>query len=105
MALPADFDTLLRRESCAAALSEAGFPISKATLATKAVRGGGPPFRRFNRVPLYRWGDALDWARAQLGPVIRSTSEADAACPRPATPLPSAHEPTSRRRTAPIAAP
>ena len=32
------------------------------TLATKASRGGGPPYRLFGRKPLYRWGDGLDWA-------------------------------------------
>jgi hypothetical protein len=38
-----------------------------------------PPFRRWGRKPLYRWGDTLDWARSRLGPPMRSTSEADAA--------------------------
>ena len=40
-------DTRLTRNATAAALTAAGFPIRAATLATKATRGGGPPFQRF----------------------------------------------------------
>jgi hypothetical protein len=79
-----DPDTLLGRFETADALTEAGFRTSPATLATKASRGGGPPFRRWGRIPLYRWGDSLDWARSRLGPPMRSTSEADGAPPAPA---------------------
>jgi hypothetical protein len=72
-------NALLTRRDAAAALTAAGYPVARATLATRAVRGGGPPFRRFGARPLYRWGDLLDWAQSRLGPTIRSTSEADAA--------------------------
>jgi hypothetical protein len=68
-------EALLTRNATAAALSEAGYPTSSATLATKATRGGGPPFRRFGRRPLYKWGDALRWAQSRLSPLICSTSE------------------------------
>jgi hypothetical protein len=78
VALPTDPNTLLRRRPCATALTEAGFQTSAATLATKATRGGGPPFRRFGRVPIYRWGDVLEWAYSLLSAPMRSTSEADA---------------------------
>lgn len=71
-------DTLLRRAALAAALTAAGFPTATATLATKASRGGGPPFRRYGRLPLYRWADAIRWAESQLTPPICSTSETDA---------------------------
>jgi hypothetical protein len=71
-------NTLLRRKETAQALDAAGFPVSHTTLATKATRGGGPPFRLFGRVPLYRWGDALAWAEGRLTPPRCSTSEADA---------------------------
>jgi hypothetical protein len=77
-AVPSDPDTLLRRGGVAAALTAAGYPVSPATLATKAVRGGGPAYVLFGRVPLYRWGDALEWARSRTSPPRRSTSEADA---------------------------
>lgn len=70
-------DTLLRRRSLAEALASAGFPVTESTLATKASRGGGPPFRRFGLVPLYRWQDALDWAEGRLSPPVTSTAELD----------------------------
>ena len=79
MAIPTDFDTLLTRAAASHALTEAGYPVARATLATLASRGGGPSYRRFGRIPLYRWADLLDWARSRLGPPMRSTSEADAA--------------------------
>lgn len=69
-------DTLLRRSELAKALKQAGYPATEATLATKATRGGGPPFQRFGRIPLYRWSSALAWAEGRLSPPMRSTSEA-----------------------------
>jgi len=69
-------ETLLRRSEFATALTEAGFPIASATLATIAVRGGGPPFRYFGRIPLYPWGEGLDWARGRLSKPVASTAEA-----------------------------
>ena len=56
--LPNDPNAMLRRRQTAEALAATGFPITEATLATKATRGGGPPYRSFGRTPLYRWGDA-----------------------------------------------
>jgi hypothetical protein len=70
-------DALLTRSATAAALTAAGFPIKSATLATKATRGGGPPYRLFGTRPLYRWADAIAWARSRLSAPIGSTSEAD----------------------------
>jgi hypothetical protein len=70
-------DTLLTRDGVAAALTDAGFPVSGATLATKATRGGGPPYRLFGRRPLYRWADALEWARGRLSPPVANTSAAE----------------------------
>jgi len=64
--VPEDPDTLLTRDETAVALTQAGFPVRSATLATKACRGGGPEFRLFGTRPLYRWGDALAWAQAKL---------------------------------------
>jgi len=68
-------DALLTREQAAAALTAAGFPTKAKTLATKATRGGGPPYRTYSGRALYRWGDALGWAQSQLGPIVHSTSE------------------------------
>ncbi|QIG47938.1 DNA-binding protein [Nordella sp. HKS 07] len=69
--------SLLRRRALADALTAEGFTISATTLATMATRGGGPPFRRFGRVPLYEWGEALEWARSRLGKKVHSTAEFD----------------------------
>ena len=75
-------DALLQRKLTAEALTKCGFEISEATLATMACRGGGPPFHKFGRKPLYRWGDALAWAKSRLSAPIRSTSELDAGAGR-----------------------
>lgn len=73
--IPEDPDERLTRNALANALAAAGFPVKPATLATKATRGGGPPFRRFGARPLYRWGDAIAWAESRLSSLHRSTSE------------------------------
>jgi len=78
MVLP-DNDALLTRDQVARALTAAGFPTSPKTLATKASRGGGPPFRKYSNRPLYQWGTSLAWAISRLGPIVTSTSEADVA--------------------------
>ena len=77
-AIPERPDALLRRKTTAEALTEVGYPVSEKTLATKAVRGGGPPYRKFGRAVLYYWPDALAWAEGRLSAPRRSTSEADA---------------------------
>ena len=77
--IPSDHNALLTRDQAAAALTAAGFPVKAKTLATKATRGGGPPYQSFGARVLYRWGDALAWAEARLSPRITSTSELDAA--------------------------
>jgi hypothetical protein len=65
----------LRRKQAAEALSAAGYPVTEATLNTKASRGGGPPYKVFGRFPLYEWGDLLAWAESQMSPLRRTTSE------------------------------
>jgi hypothetical protein len=77
--VPENPDALLTRDATAAALTAAGYPVKAKTLATKASRGGGPPFRKFGHKPLYRWADVLDWAEARLSAPLGSTSEADVA--------------------------
>jgi hypothetical protein len=68
-------DARLTRNALAQALTDAGYPTSPATLATKATRGGGPPFQHYGPRVIYIWGKALRWAQSRLGPVICSTSE------------------------------
>jgi hypothetical protein len=70
-------DALLTRAAAADTLTRAGFPIAAKTLATKASRGGGPPYRRFGVRPLYRWGDLLAWAQSRLSPPVCNTSQTD----------------------------
>lgn len=74
--LPDTPDAQLTRQKIAEALTAAGFPISPKTLATKATRGGGPPFRLFGGRAVYRWGCALDWAQRTATVPRCSTSEA-----------------------------
>jgi hypothetical protein len=73
--IPENSDALLSREKTADALTAAGYPVSPATLATKATRGGGPPYQLFGRKPLYRWGNSLAWAQSKLSAPCASTSE------------------------------
>jgi len=79
--IPDDQRKLLRRRDTAAALTAAGFQISEHTLASKATRGGGPPYTLFGRTPLYTWGDAIAWAEGRLAGPYYSTSEAQYAKP------------------------
>jgi hypothetical protein len=74
--IPQNPDALLTRDATAVALTESGYPTSPKTLATKATRGGGPPFHRFGARVLYRWREALKWAEGRLSPARHSTSEA-----------------------------
>ena len=75
MSVEIDQDALLTRDQAAVALTVAGYPTKAKTLATKATRGGGPPYRLYSSRALYRWGDALEWARSKLSPVVHNTSE------------------------------
>lgn len=75
MTIPSNPDALLRRKLTADALTEVGYPTSEKTLATKASRGGGPPYHRYGRYPLYRWSEVLAWAEARLEPARSSTVE------------------------------
>jgi hypothetical protein len=68
-------DALLTREATATALTAAGYPITRATLATMAVRSGGPAFHRFGKYVVYRWSTTLAWAQSRLSAPMRSTSE------------------------------
>jgi hypothetical protein len=72
-----ELEALLTRSQTAGNLEKAGFPVSSKTLATKASRGGGPPYSLFGPRPLYRWRDALVWAQSRLTPPRRSSSEGD----------------------------
>jgi len=72
--IPDSLDAMLPRDRTAEILTVAGFPIRAKTLATMATRGGGPPYHRFGAKVLYRWGDALAWARSRLSAPIGNTT-------------------------------
>lgn len=78
-AIPNDPDAKLTRRATAEALTAAGYPVTLSTLATMATRGNGPPFMRFGRRPIYRWGDVLEWAIGRTSKPVHSTSELQAA--------------------------
>jgi hypothetical protein len=68
---------LLRRKEAARYLEQTwGVIRAPSTLAKLAVVGGGPSFRRFNRVPYYDPQDLDTWVASVLSEPLRSTSEA-----------------------------
>ncbi|WP_246694851.1 hypothetical protein [Methylobacterium sp. WL6] len=66
---------LRRWEASRYLLNEHGIEMAIATLAKLACLGGGPPFQKAGRVPLYPVDLLDEWALARLGRVVRSTSE------------------------------
>jgi hypothetical protein len=72
---------LLRRTEAATYVTETyGIPCSPKTLAKLAcVTSDGPPFRLAGRFPLYPTSGLDAWARSKIGPLVRSTAEAQTA--------------------------
>lgn len=66
---------LLRRWEAARYLEGRGIPITASTLAKKATNGGGPPFRKFDRIPLYSVSDLDSWIADRLSEPKQSTSD------------------------------
>ena len=54
-----------------------GIELAPATLAKLASVGGGPPFQKSNRTPLYPVPQLDVWAVERLGGLKRSTSDSD----------------------------
>lgn len=78
--VPTDPNTKLNRIDTASALTNAGHPITSATLATFASRDVGPVYTVFGGRALYRWGDALQWAESRTTlPRRRPASQAEPA--------------------------
>ena len=67
--------TFLRREQAAAYLQERYGAYTTETLAKLATIGGGPPFQKFGRFPLYRPDLLEKWALSRMSKTVRSTSE------------------------------
>ena len=67
---------LLRRAEAAEHIQQRwGYPCSTRTLAKYAVVGGGPPFRKAGRFPLYHPDDLDGWVGGNLSNLVTSTSE------------------------------
>ena len=66
---------LLRRAEAAEHIQgKWGYPCSPRTLAKYAVTGGGPPFRKAGRYPLYHPDDLDGWVGRKLSDPVTSTS-------------------------------
>jgi hypothetical protein len=66
----------LRRAEAAHYIREKhAIPCSPATLAKYACIGGGPPFRKAGKFPIYSREDLDAWASDRLGKRVLSTSE------------------------------
>ncbi len=64
----------LRRNKAAEYLQEKCGCYSTAHLAKLAVTGGGPPFRKFSRFPVYDPDDLDEWVASKFGPKITNTA-------------------------------
>lgn len=53
-----------------------GIELAPATLAKLASVGGGPPYHKSNRTPLYPVRELNAWAADRLGGLVRSSSDA-----------------------------
>jgi hypothetical protein len=70
---------LRRKEAAKYVVETHNVPCSQQTLAKLAcISSEGPPFRRAGRFPLYPISGLDAWALAKIGPLVRSTSEAQA---------------------------
>jgi hypothetical protein len=85
----------LRRAEAAKHIREKwGYPCSPRTLAKYAVVGGGPPFRKAGRYPLYHPDDLDRWVSDKLSGPVTSTSELAAnSSPMAPRPPPRCHYP------------
>jgi hypothetical protein len=67
---------LLRRKEASKHLKEKwGVDRAPSTLAKLAVIGGGPPFQRLGRIPLYATDDLDEWVASKLSGPMPSTSD------------------------------
>ncbi|MEO6012875.1 MAG: hypothetical protein ABIQ30_04725 [Devosia sp.] len=53
-----------------------GIPCSARWLAKLAVEGGGPPFYKAGRFPMYAPTDLVAWAEGRIGKLQLSTADA-----------------------------
>ena len=68
-------DRRLTRLEAATFLSTRGFTVAPTTLSKYAVLGGGPPYEKFGRRPLYTERGLLAWVASKTGRGQRNTSD------------------------------
>lgn len=74
----------MRRKAASAYLLDIwGISRTPKTLAKLAVIGGGPPFEKDGRIPLYTIPGIDDWAKSQLSPMVNSTAEFERTLAKP----------------------
>jgi hypothetical protein len=64
-----------RKEAAEYVVQTWGMPLSPKTLAKLAVTGGGPPFRKIGKFPLYENSDLDTWVTSRMGKKQGSTSD------------------------------
>jgi hypothetical protein len=67
--------TYLRRAAAADYLQARYGAFTAETLAKLACVGGGPPFRKLGKLPLYTLEDLDTWATSRMSGPVMSTSE------------------------------
>jgi hypothetical protein len=70
---------LRRIDAAAYVQSRYSVPCSRHWLAKLAVTGGGPPYRKAGKFPLYAPSDLDDWARSRIGRRQATTADTSAA--------------------------
>lgn len=66
----------LRRDAAAKYIQEShGVPCSKDWLAKLACTGGGPPYVKIGKFPMYATSDVDEWVAARTSPLKYSTSD------------------------------
>ena len=68
---------LRRKEAAEYVRKTFNVPCAASTLAKLAVVGGGPPYKRFGRFPLYSKAALRDWVQLHFAGTYRSTSDYD----------------------------
>jgi hypothetical protein len=70
-----DQHQFMRRHAAASYLQNRFGLYTTETLAKLAVVGGGPPFQKFGKFPVYRPEDLDAWAEARLSKQVTRTCE------------------------------
>ena len=68
-------DRYLSRVQAAKYCQERGLDTTEKSLATYAVRGGGPAYRKWGRKPVYLPRDLDRWIAERLGALRATTTE------------------------------